>query len=104
MAQYRTLVDVYLGGQHILAGTTLTTADNFVPSAAFDPLDTPALNAFYAAGPQPTPLVRQQWSTVAVTPAVTYWKATSLPAAPGASGRTSWQLTGLGANLPALIT
>jgi len=31
MAQYRTLVDVYVGGQHILAGTTLTMPDNFVP-------------------------------------------------------------------------
>jgi hypothetical protein len=104
MAQYRTLVDVYVGGQHILAGTTLTMADNWVPSAAFDPLDTPALNAFYAVGPQATPLVRQQWTTQFVAPAVTYWKPTSLPAVPGASGLTSWQLMGLGAGLPAIVT
>ena len=104
MAQYRTLVDVYMGGQHILAGTTLTMPDNFVPSAAFDPLDTPALNAFYAVGPAPPPLVRQQWSTQAVAPAVTYWKPTSLPALPGASGLTSWQLTGLGEGLPPIVT
>jgi len=71
MATYRTLVDVYIGGQHILAGTTLTLADNFVPSAAYDPLDTPALNAFYAQGPQSTPLARTQWSTQFVAPAVT---------------------------------
>jgi hypothetical protein len=93
MAQYRTLVDVYVGGQHILAGTTLTMADNFVPSAAFDPLDTPALNAFYAAGPAPPPLVRAQWSTQFVAAPVTYWR--EIPGTP-----VQWQLMGLGANLP----
>jgi len=103
MAQYRALQDLYLNGAYVSAGDIITLPNNFVPSAALDPLDASALSAFYAAGPQATPLVRQQWSTVAVTPAVTYWRATSLPAVPGASGATSWQLTRLGANLPAIV-
>jgi len=104
VATYRTLVDVYIGGAHILAGTTITTADNFVPSAAYDPLDTPAVNQFYAQGPRATPLARTQWSTQFVAPAVTYWKPTPLPpAAPGGGSLTSWQLVGLGSNLPATV-
>ena len=97
MATYRTLVDVYLNNAHILAGTTLTLADNFVPSAAFDPLDTPAVTAFYAAGPQPPPLVRTQWSTQFVAPPTTFWKSTTIQ--PGLPYQT-WSLTGLGSNLP----
>ena len=104
MALYRTLVDVYIGGAHILAGTTLTLPDNFVPSAAYDPLDTPAVNAFYAQGPKPPPLARTQFSTQFVAGPVTYWKATPLPpGAPTGSSLTSWQLMGLGAGLPPIV-
>jgi hypothetical protein len=98
MAQYRFLVDCFIGS-YILAGTTLSTQDvggslpsNFVPPAAVDPLDTAAVNAFYAAGVQFTPLVRQQWSDVQVAPPITYWKP--IPGGP------FWQLTGLGAGKP----
>jgi hypothetical protein len=111
MAQYRFLVDHYIGTTYILAGTTASTADviggtlpaNFRPSGAVDPLDTPAVNAFYAQGPQATPLVRPQWATIPVSPPATYWRGTPLPAVPGANAGTSWQLTGLGSNLSAIV-
>jgi hypothetical protein len=99
MAQYRFLVDHYIDTTYIQAGTTASTVDvggglpiNFRPSGAVDPLDTLAVNAFWAAGPQATPLVRMQWSTQFVAPPVTYWR--QIP-----YGRL-WQLTGLGAALP----
>jgi hypothetical protein len=108
MAQYRFLVDHYIGGYYS-AGDTATTADvggslpaNWKPTGGCDPLDTPAVNAFYAAGPQATPLIRTQWSTIFVAAPATYWKGTSLPPAPGTgvSPLTSYQLTGLGTNMP----
>jgi hypothetical protein len=100
MAQYRFLQDCYVGTAYVNAGDVASTADvggalpaNFIPPAAVDPLDTPAVNAFYAQGPQTMPLlVRQQWSTIPVNVPVTYWK--QIP------GGKLWQLTGLGAGLP----
>jgi hypothetical protein len=112
MAQYRFLTDHYIGTTYILAGTTASTADaigggtlpiNFRPSGNCEPLDTPAVNAFYAQGPQLLGLVRPQWATIPVNAPVTYWRGTPLPAVPGANAGTSWQLTGLGANLPAIV-
>jgi hypothetical protein len=100
MAQYRFLTDHMLpGGGYVQAGTTLSTVDvggtlptNWVPSNAVDPLDSPAVNAFYARGPQITPLIRGQWSDVFVAAPKTYWK--QIPAT------NQWQLTGLGSALP----
>ena len=101
MSQYRFLQDAYVGTQYFLAGTTAATADvaggtlpiGWTPSVCVDPLDTPAVNAFYAQGPQTFPiLIRQQWSTQPVSPPVTYWR--QIP------GGRMWQLTGLGAGLP----
>ena len=34
---------------------------NFQPTGACDPLDAPAVAAFYAMGPQLRALIRQQW-------------------------------------------
>jgi hypothetical protein len=78
MSAYRFLQDAYIGTQYFQAGTTASTADvaggtlpiGWKPGVCVDPLDTPAVNAFYAIGPQTAPiLVRQQWSTQAVVPA-----------------------------------
>jgi hypothetical protein len=99
MARYRWLQDgVGPSGQYFNAGDIASTADvggtlpaNWVPPPAVDPLDTAAVNAFYAAGPQLLGLVRQQWSTQPVSPPTTYWR--QLP------GTRMWQLTGLGAGL-----
>jgi hypothetical protein len=92
MATYRLLSDFYNNGAYSLAGDIITMPDNFVPSAAMDPLDTPGVNALHAAGPQTAGLIRQQWVGVPVNPPVTYWK--KIP------GGRMWQLSGLGANLP----
>jgi hypothetical protein len=100
MATYRFLTDHMLpGGAYVHAGTTLTMPDDWVPSGAVDPLDTAAVKAFHAAGPQTVPLIRGQWSDVFVAAPVTYWKAT-----PG-TNHTQWELTGtLGAGLPSIRT
>jgi hypothetical protein len=97
MPQYRCLQDCFVNGAYNNAGDVITFAG--VPGPYLDPLDTPALNAFYAAFPQSAGLIRAQWSGVPVNPPTTYWRPTSL----AASGLTSWQLTGLGSNLPAIV-
>jgi hypothetical protein len=103
MARYRFLADAYVGERHYLAGDVAEMPDDWVPHGNCEPLDTAALKAYYAVGPQTAGLNRQQWSTVPVSAPVTYWRATPLPAVPGARGLTSWQLTGLGAGLPAIV-
>jgi hypothetical protein len=93
MARYRWLQDGHVGDAYYHAGDIMQAADNWLPPAAVDPIDTAAVNAFYSAGPQTFPiLIRQQWSTVPVSPPVTYWR--QIP------GGSQWQLTGLGAGLP----
>jgi hypothetical protein len=110
MSMYRMLSDHWVGTQYYPAGTVASTADaggtlpvGWRPSGAVDPLDQPAVNQFYAQGPQATPLVRAQWSTVPVNLPVTYWRGVPQPAVPGAKDLTSWSLTGLGANLPPIM-
>jgi len=103
MAQYRFLQDAYVGTQYFQAGTTAATADvaggtlpiGWKPPLCVDPLDTPAVNALFAAGPQTMPiLIRQQWSAIPVSPPMTYWQQTP--------GSHWWRLTGLGASLPSI--
>jgi hypothetical protein len=102
MSTYRWLQDgVGPSGHYFHAGDIVSTSDvggllpaNWVPPGAVEPLDNSAVAAFYAAGPQFTPLVRQQWSGVPVSPPATYWRA--IPN----TNPTMWQLTGLGSGLP----
>jgi hypothetical protein len=94
MSAYRFLQDAYIG-RYFPAGSTATTADvggllpaGWVPGPFVDPLDSPAVDALYAAGPQRP---SRQWSGgFAIKPA-TYWLAT-----PQATGLPLWSLTGLG--------
>ena len=67
-----------LVGPTIRLGTTASTADvggtlpvDWPPTGAVDPLDATAVTAFYARGPQMGAMVRQQWTGIAVMPAVT---------------------------------
>jgi hypothetical protein len=101
MARWLFLQDAWIGDRSYLAGTQASTANvggtlpvGWVPSGAVEPLDTAAANAFYAAGPQLCPLVRQQWSDVLITryPA-TYWKRTG----------GQWSLTGLGSGFAPVV-
>jgi hypothetical protein len=56
-----------------------------------DPLDTPAVNAFYAQGPQLLGLVRGTFGFVGAP--ATYWNPTVV------AGSLKWSLTGLGVGL-----
>jgi hypothetical protein len=80
MSTYRFIQDAYVGTQYFYAGTTASTADvggqlpaGWIPGPCVDPLDTPAINAFYAAGPYATPLARTQWVNLPVTVPAVYW-------------------------------
>lgn len=103
------LEDHYISGVYMSAGTTQSTIDvggllpiGWVPTPNVDPLDTPAVNAFYAVGPAwPGP--------ISIKP-VTYWTEVQPPLdfSPAdfsrsdfnvAHIRNSWSLTGLGVNL-----
>ena len=59
---------------------------DWVPSPNCEPLDTPAVNAFYAAGPSGRGGGGQ-----------TYWLASSVPDNPSVM---AWTLTGLGLGMP----
>ncbi len=100
MARYRFLADHSIGGEYYQAGSTASTQDvggtlptGWVPSGNVDPLDSAALTAFYAAGPQTPGLIRSPWTYVA--PPITYWTPTGTP------GLREYRLTGLGAALAA---
>jgi hypothetical protein len=106
MSQYRFLQDHSVGGVYYQAGTSASTADvggslpvNWQPTGASEPLDAPAVAAFYAMGPQLGALIRQQWVGLPVAKPVTYWIPNPNPTFPGNSAR-EYVLTGLGAGLP----
>ena len=101
MAVYRFLQDHSIGGLYYSVGTTASTQDvggtlptSFVPTPNCDPLDAPAVAAFYAAGPL-RPVLFQPGRSFQTPPPKTFWIATAVPG----SGFTSYQLTGLGALL-----
>lgn len=111
MSQYRLLTDHYIANQILQGGTIQSTADvggllpvGWIPTPNVDPLDTPAVNAFYAQGPQFTGLVRSVLVGIPVVPPVTYWKElVDTPWSKGFStafgprtGSHLWSLTGLG--------
>jgi hypothetical protein len=106
MSSYRFLQDHSVGGAYYQAGTIASTADvggtlpvNFQPTGACEPLDAPAVAAFYAMGPQLRALIRQQWVGLPVAKPFTYWIPNPNPTQPGNTGR-EYVLTGLGAGLP----
>jgi hypothetical protein len=99
VSTYRFFQDAYVANQYFPAGSTAATSDvggllpaGWVPGPYVDPLDTAAVNAFYAAGVQQ--LLTSQFGTLSfqVRPIATYWKATAIPGSPA----MSYQLTGLG--------
>lgn len=93
MALYRLLAAHSINGMYFEAGSIAETADlggqlpaDWVPSPNCEPLDTPAVNAFYAAGPSGRGGGGQ-----------TYWLASSVPDNPSVM---AWTLTGLGLGMP----
>jgi hypothetical protein len=106
MSSYRFLQDHSVGGIYYQAGTIASTVDvggtlpvNWPPTGACDPLDAPAVAAFYQMGPQLGALIRQQWVGLPVTAGVTRWVVNPQPTLPGNPGR-EYVLTGLGSGLP----
>jgi hypothetical protein len=73
------------------AGETADLPPDFVPSGGCEPLDAEAAQAFFRAGPQPTPCI---FNGLRVAPPKTYWKWEVIP---GCNYRR-WSLTGLGAD------
>jgi hypothetical protein len=93
MSVYRMLQAHCIAGVYFDAGSIASTADvggtlptNWVPTPNVEPLDTAAVNAFYAAGP-----------TGRGGGGSTYWLASSVPGNPLVM---SYSLTGLGTGLP----
>ena len=103
MAQYRMLQDHFdANGRYYQAGTIASTQDaggtlptGWTPTGQVDPLDTPAVNAFYAAGPQLNGPIKTQWSALSVAAPVTRWVERVNP-----NPYREYVLTGLGAGLP----
>jgi hypothetical protein len=108
MSSYRFLQDAYIANVLFPAGSTASTADvggllptGWQPGPFVDPLDTPAVNSFYAAGPaRPA----RQWGGTNGAPGpkpATYWLATPSPSNPSVM---LWSLTGLGIGKAPIFT
>jgi hypothetical protein len=100
MSSYRFLEDHSIGSFYYPAGTTAATADvggtlpaGWTPTPNVDPLDAPAVAAFFAQGPVKCGPVIAQWSYQSVGPPVTYWAKQS---------NGEYALTGLGSALSPL--
>lgn len=93
-ARYLLLEDHYINNALLVAGQTVTEEveipAGWIPTPNVDPLNTPAVTAFYSVGPTDLGLVRQQFQPIFVPKPITYWKQIS---------PNVWQLTGLGASL-----
>ena len=80
----------YVGERRYEAGEVVDMPSTFVPPGACEPLDAEATAAYFAAGPQPCGLIRQEKAGILLTrfPS-TYWVQSG----------DQWRLTGLGAGL-----
>ena len=95
--KYRILAPIFDGARRYEAGEVVDMPDTFIPSGACEPLDAAAAQRFFDQGPQPCPLVRQQWDNLIVTQYPrTIWKRVD------PKDSTMWKLTGLGEHLGAV--
>lgn len=102
MAQYRALADIDLGIKfpYVQAGTILIDGpggnipNNWRPPFCVEPLDGPALTAFYANGPGPSGPILNHWTGLNVPPPITFWKFVSA---------NLYQLQGLGSAMPPVL-
>jgi len=89
MASYRFLKDHAINGTYYQAGDIAIPVAGWTPTADVDPLDTDAVDAFYANGPLLGGLINSQWTGRVITAPTTYWYQVSA---------NRWALTGLGAD------
>jgi hypothetical protein len=108
-ASYRLLCPHYINGIMLVADDIVTEGvdvpNGWVPTLACDPLNSDAVNAYYAAGPRSLAYEANPtfggaiWGT---------WRNGAIPPAPATThwvpfgGNLLWKLTGLGANKPAI--
>jgi len=88
VASYRFLKDHSIGGNYYQAGSSAVLTD-WPPTADVDPLDTAAVDAFYANGPALGGVINSQWTGRVITAPATYWYQVS---------PDLWALTGLGSD------
>jgi hypothetical protein len=88
--RFRWLQAGYVDGRRYEAGEIVEMPSTFVPPGACEPLDVEAVAAYFAAGPQPIGLIRQEKSDILLHryPA-TYWVQSG----------DEWRLCGLGSSL-----
>ena len=89
MALYKMLQPHSIGGVYYEAGSVASLPADWVPTPNVEPLDTEAVNSFYAAGP-----------TQRGGGGVTYWLASPVP---GNSSVMAYSLTGLGRGMPPIF-
>lgn len=97
IGNYRFLKDHYINDEYIFAGEIHEMFTPWTPTADVEPLDTKAVNAFYAAGPSLGACIRTQFTTAYIYKPSTYWHQIA---------PNLWALSGLGAAMspvPALI-
>ena len=98
-AQYRLLCPHYLGGVMYVADDIVNEGtevpNGWVPTLASEPLNSDAVNAYYAAGPRDNGIYPAlgQWGTLRngrppPAPPLTHWQQVA--------GTSTYQLTGLG--------
>jgi hypothetical protein len=98
LGSFRFLNNHYVDGEYILAGDIRDMFAPWVPTADVEPLDTTALNYFYARGPTLGAVIRTHFSHIQIYAPRTYWRSVT---------PNVWGLTGLGSGLlpiPALLS
>jgi hypothetical protein len=88
--KFRMLSDHYINDRIFSAGEVAEMPSDWKPSGQCEPLDSEAVAAFHAMGPQ-------QLGAIRVGLPKTHWLGTPMGAI------TKWQLTGLGSAMPAIM-
>lgn len=91
---FRFLKDHFIGGEYVFAGEIRDMSLPWTPTPDVEPLDSRAVDSFYAMGPTLGGCIRTQFTTAFIYRPTTYWYQT----APGV-----WALSGLGAAKPPIL-
>jgi hypothetical protein len=89
VATYRFLKDHAINSLYYQAGDIAIAPAGWSPTADVDPLDTSAVDDFYANGPALGGVINSQWTGRVITAPATYWYQVE---------SDLWALTGLGSD------